>query len=126
MLTLCYPGWSFSEERILGWKDHPVYDSKGWIWIIDNQSSKPAALGIAEFDKTIPEMSLEWIQVHPEYQAKGLGKNLVLELLNRYTELALFTTASGESNNPTNPEGLYRRCGFEGDDVWWVLTSNYY
>jgi len=122
LLSLCYPGWNFTEERILKWKNHPVYDKKGWIWIIDEKNNKPAGLGIAEFDKTIPEASFEWIQVHPEYQGKGLGKNLVLELLDRYKESALFTTVSGECNNPSNPEGLYRRCGFEGDDVWWVST----
>jgi ribosomal protein S18 acetylase RimI-like enzyme len=123
LLSLCYPGWNFTKKRILGWKDHPVYDEKGWIWIIDEKNNRKAGLGIAEFDKTIPEASLEWIQVHPEYQDKGLGKNLVLKLLSRYIKSALFTTVSGESNNPSNPEELYRRCGFEGDDVWWVLSQ---
>jgi hypothetical protein len=37
-------------------------------------------------------------------------------------EKADFVTVSGRVDNRTNPERLYRRCGFEGNDVWCVLT----
>jgi len=115
----CYRDMHPSAEIIESWTTHPVFDSSLWIWIMDHNI--PAALGIAEFDGSVPEGSLEWIQVLPEYQGRGLGKALVLELLNRLKGRAAFTTVSGEVDNVTNPERLYRSCGFEGDDVWWLL-----
>ena len=69
----------------------------------------------------IPEASLEYIQVLPEYRGRGLGECIVLELLTRLHGCVEFTTVSGEVESRTNPEGLYRRCGFRGDDVWWLL-----
>ena len=53
----------------------------------------------------------------------GLGKYVVSELLWRMKERATFVTVSGQCNNPTNPEVLYRKCGFTGSDVWHVLRK---
>ncbi len=117
----CYRDMHPSPEAVESWTKYPVFESNLWIWIMDH--NVPAALGIAEFDGSVPEGSLEWIQVLPEYQGRGLGKALVLELLNRLKERAAFTTVSGEVDNVTNPERLYRSCGFEGDDVWWLLRK---
>ena len=36
--------------------------------------------------------------------------------------IAEFATVSGKVNNPTNPESLYRKCGFTGNDIWHILT----
>ena len=44
-------------------------------------------------------------------------------LLNRMAGRAAFATVSGQVNNITNPEGLYRRCGFTGSDVWHILKK---
>jgi len=64
-----------------------------------------------------------WIQVLPGYQGKGLGKILVLELLKRMHGKVDFVTVSGEVDNETNPERLYKSCGFSGDDIWWLLRK---
>lgn len=56
-------------------------------------------------------------------KGKGLGKAVVNELLSRLKEKADFVTVSGECDNPTNPETLYRRCGFEGEDIWFVIQE---
>jgi len=69
----------------------------------------------------VPEASLEWVQVHPAYRGKGLGKALVNELSQRALEEVAFLTVSGEVESEFQPEQLYRRCGFTGDDVWWLL-----
>ena len=119
----CYDHLHPSAETVLKWTRHRVYDKKLWIWIMDNDKKTPAALGIAECDTSIPEGSLEWIQVLPEYRDQGLGKTLVLELLNRLKGRVAFATVSGEVDNTTNPERLYRKCGFYGNDVWWVLRK---
>jgi len=120
-ITRCYRDLHPSPDTVRRWTTHKVYDRNLWIWIVDGQKGVPAALGIAEFDSSVPEGSLEWIQVLPDYQGRGLGKILVLELLKRLEGRAEFTTVSGEVDNETNPERLYRRCGFVGNDVWWLL-----
>ena len=38
-------------------------------------------------------------------------------------EKADFVTVSGECDNPTNPETLYRKCGFNGNDIWYVFRE---
>lgn len=123
LIKRCYKDLHPGPETVRRWSDQPVYDQSLWIWIMDKNKKAPAALGIAELDNGVPEGSLEWIQVLPEYQGKGLGKVLVLELLHRLREKASFTTVSGEVDNQTDPEGLYRSCGFAGHDVWWLLRK---
>ena len=119
----CYPNMKVSPAVVRGWLDHPVYDPDLWVWLVDEVSGKNAALGIAEFDPEVPEASLEWIQVLPEYQHRGLGSAIVGELLGRVDGRVLFTTVAGEVNNTTQPERHYRKCGFTGSDIWWLLKS---
>jgi ribosomal protein S18 acetylase RimI-like enzyme len=121
LIRSCYENLHPSPETVQGWCDHPVFAADLWVWIMDEVRGVPAALGIAEFDLTIAEGSLEWIQVLPEYRRRGLGKQLVSELLNRLQNRAGFTTVAGWVDNLTYPEMLYRNCGFQGDDIWWVL-----
>lgn len=119
----CYKNLKPSPEIVKSWINHDVFDNSLWIWIMDKHKNMPIALGIGEFDSSVPEGSLEWIQVLPEYRGRGLGKVLVLELLNRLNGRVKFTTVSGEVDNETNPERLYRSCGFSGNDIWWVLRK---
>lgn len=117
----CYKDLHPTSNAVESWTTHRVFDNYLWIWIMDKRKKIPAALGIAEFDRSVPEGSLEWIQVIPEYQGRGLGRVLVIELLNRLKGRADFTTVSGEMDNKSNPERLYRSCGFAGNDIWWLL-----
>ncbi len=64
---------------------------------------------------------MEWVQVSKNSRRQGLGSYVVLELLWRMRNKMKFVTVSGRCDNPANPESLYRRCGFSGDDVWHVL-----
>ena len=34
---------------------------------------------------------------------------------------ASFVTVSGQVNNSTNSEALYRNYGFEGNDIWHIM-----
>ena len=107
-----------TQDDVKKWMKHPVYDHALWVKInIDNHM---IASGIAEFDKEAEEGIIEWVQVHPDFQRKGYGKMIVNELVNRLSENAKFITVSGNSNNQTQPEKLYRSCGFCGDDIWYI------
>ena len=89
----------------------------------NDRTGELAATGIAELDREIGEGILEWIQVSEDCRGRGLGRYLVSELLWRMRGRALFATVSGQCNNPSQPERLYRGCGFTGDDVWHVLRK---
>jgi GNAT superfamily N-acetyltransferase len=64
---------------------------------------------------------LEWVQVLPAFRSLGLGTMLVQELVYRLEQKVAFTTVTGQVKNPCEPDHLFRRCGFAGHDVWWVL-----
>ncbi len=109
-----------NEEKMREYSRIDVYNRNLWIWVIEKNTGIKAALGIAEFDKKIGEGALDWIQVDSRYRGNGLGKATVNELLKRISEIGLFTTVSGEVDNITNPEQLYRACGFKGEKIWHV------
>ena len=120
-INQCYENINVNGKIVESWLDHPVYDPNLWVWIRETRTDQFAALGIAEIDHRVPEASLEWVQVHPDYQRRGLGSAIIAELLRRVSPNVDFTTVSGEVNNPSNPEKLYRQIGFKGSDVWWML-----
>lgn len=123
LIGKCYKDIHPSVDTVSQWTRYDVFDENLWIWIVEKETNMPIALGIAELDDSVSEGSLEWIQILPGYQGKGLGKVLVLELLNRMCGKVGFVTVSGESNNETNPERLYKSCGFSGNDTWWLLRK---
>ena len=94
-----------------------------WILFKEQNSNNIVAGGIADYDRETNELILEWIQVLPHYRRKGYGKLIVNSLLLKMQGIAEFATVSGKVNNPTNPQSLYRKCGFIGDDVWHILTQ---
>jgi len=117
----CYTEIKVSSQIVRTWTGHFVYDPELWVWVVHQASGVKVGLGIAERDPRVPEASLEWVQVHPAYRGKGLGKALVNELSQRALEEVAFLTVSGEVESESQPEQLYRSCGFTGDDVWWLL-----
>lgn len=124
IINKSYSDLSVSYEQILSYTKTEVYDKNLWILVYENQTNDVVGCGIADFDSDIQEGILEWIQVLPEYRGKGIGKLIVNELLRRMTK-ADFATVSGKVDNPTNPEKLYRSCGFVGNDIWHILTKKY-
>ena len=123
LLRACYQGIDISIKVVQTWTSHPVYDPNRWVWVVGQQTGEKVGLGIAELDSRVPEASLEWVQVMPNFQNRGIGTALVGELLHRATQHAVFTTVSGECDNRYQPERLYRKCGFSGTDVWWLLAD---
>ncbi len=118
----CYEDLSLSPEELLAYTRHSVYAPDLWIGIKDNVADELVATGIAELDPAMGEGILEWIQVSEEYRGQGLGTCIVTELLRRMKGRATFVTVSGQVRNNANPEALYRKCGFTGNDIWHILT----
>ena len=117
----CYVHLRPSQDEVVRWLQDPVFSPDLWVWIKDKRSNQPAGLGIAELDPLLGEASLEWIQVLPEFRGQGLAKALVSQLVSQLSGRASVITVSGEADNPSDAEHLYRRCGFLGDDVWWIV-----
>ena len=116
-----YTDISVSKELIKSYTNIPVYNASLWIMVKEKSTGKYAGCGIADFDAEAKELILEWIQVLPQYRGKKIGQFIVTELLFRMKDVADFATVSGKVDNATNPEALYRKCGFAGDDVWHIL-----
>lgn len=106
-------------DDVAAFKRRAQFRPSLWVLALDAKD-RPAGFGLAECDQKSGEGSLEWIQVVQEYQSMGVGRLLVSALLSRLQDLAAFATASGTVNNPFNPEGLYRACGFVGKDLWCI------
>lgn len=122
IINKSYSDLSVSYEQILSYTKTAVYNKDLWILAYENKTNTLVGCGIADFDNETKEGILEWIQVLPEYRGKGIGKLIVNELLSRMTK-ADFATVSGKVDNLTNPEKLYRSCGFIGNDIWHILTK---
>ena len=110
------------EKDILNWTKEESYDEDLWVFIM--KDNKPIGLCLGNFDINTGECSLEWMQILPEYRRKGLGFSLIMEILNRSNKKADFATVSGDFNNEYNPKGLYKKCGFKGKDLWYVIDKN--
>lgn len=113
-----------TKKQFIDYTKTRVYSSALWVLAKEISTENAVGCGIADYDAEANEMILEWIQVLPEYRGKGIGQMIVNELLNRGKRMANFATVSGKTDNPTNPEKLYRRCGFKGDDVWHILIKS--
>ncbi len=111
------------EEDIRRWKNQRTFREDLCVYI-NACGGTMAASGIAAYDGTCREGTLEWIQVLPEYRRKGLGEKIVTVLLNRLRDTgAEFVTVSGNLDSASSPLELYRKCGFTGDDVWYICRG---
>ena len=118
-----YTDLQVSAEQMKSYTKTPAYCQELWILVKEQSTGAYVGCGIADFDAQAEELILEWIQVLPQYRGKNIGTAIVSELLWRGRKFAKFATVSGKVNNITNPEALYRKCGFVGDDVWHILTK---
>lgn len=110
-------------SQVKSWIELEVFRKDLWIFIYDNKLHKNIALGIGEFHEATKEGILDWIQVLPDYRGMGIGQGIVNKLLTTMKSYADFATVSGEVNNKTNPEKLYKTCGFTGNDIWHVIVT---
>ncbi len=123
LINESYNDLTVSKEQLEGYQRTSVFRSDLWITLKDKNSGKIIAGGIADYDRECGELILEWIQVLPSYRGRGYGKSVVNCLLTKMKGTAKFATVSGKINNSTNPEILYRKCGFTGNDIWHILIK---
>ena len=98
-----------------------VYCPELWIGAI--LDGKLIGSIICDFDTEVGEAIIEWLQVLPEYRGRGIASALMCKALKKMSSFADFATVSGECDNMTNPERVYRNCGFKGNDVWHILNE---
>ena len=123
IINRSYTDLQVSEQQLIGYTRTPVYAPDLWLLIREESTGNYVGCGIADLDREAGELILEWIQILPEYRGRKLGQMLVTGLLEQGKNRASFATVSGKCDNPTNPERLYRKCGFSGDDVWHILRK---
>ena len=123
IINRSYLDLTVSREQLIRYTQMPAYHPGLWILLLDTTSMRFAGCGIADFDNEAKELSLEWIQVLPEYRRQKIGWTIVSELLHRMRETANFATVSGKMDTPANPEAFYRACHFTGRDIWHVLHA---
>jgi ribosomal protein S18 acetylase RimI-like enzyme len=113
-----YSDLSVNETYIQNLINDCTYRKDLWIWLI--YEGTRVALALNAFDEMTKEGTLEWIQVKSEYRGQGFGLQIVLHSLNRLKKYANFVTVSGQVDNKTKPERLYRKAGFTGNDIWYI------
>ena len=123
LINASYNDLRVTAEQMESYQRTPVFCADLWLLLKEKETGTIFGGGIADYDREIGELILEWIQVLPEYRQRGYGQLIVNSLLARMQGVAKFATVSGKVNNPTSPEGLYRRCGFMGNNIWHVLTK---
>ncbi len=123
IINQSYIDITVSCEQIMSYKKEKVYDPNLWIIVYKKNTDIPVGCGLADFDQEVKEGILEWIQVLPQYRHKKIGQMIVNELLRRLSQKALFVTVSGKVDDENNPEKLYRKCGFKGEDRWHILRT---
>lgn len=122
LINQSYTDLSVTAEQMERYRHTPVYCPDLWILLKEKGTQTILAGGIADHDKEIGEVILEWIQVLPSHRGRGYGQFIVNTLLSKMRDTAKFATVSGRINDPTEPERLYRKCGFVGTDIWHILT----
>ena len=122
LINTSYSDLSVTAGQMEGYQQTPVYRPDLWILLKKKGTGTILAGGIADFDMEANELILEWIQVLPCYRGRGYGQIIVNSLLAKMQGAARFATVSGKMNSPSRPEGLYRKCGFTGNDIWHILT----
>lgn len=117
----CYKDIHITKEKLISMTKDRVYDETLWVWLIEKQTGKKVALGIANYDTIIEELELDWIQVKPDYIKNGFGRMIVTYLVSNAPYNTRFATVSGKYSETLIE--FYHSCGFEGRDTWHILRG---
>ena len=123
-LSYLHLGISVSEKDVSEWTESIVYRSDLWTGVYFE--GKLIGAVISDFDSDIKEGIVEWVQILPDHRRRGLALCALCENLKMMQNSASFATVSCEIGNITNPERLYRKAGFHGNDIWHIVSENSY
>ena len=118
MLNHCYETDHHSAGEVAGWCKLPVFDEALWLWVRSRANEEAVGLGISTYQACIRECYLDWIQVLPEYQGRGLGRLLVSETIRRAIHKSDIIRVTGMVDD------FYRKCGFAGTESWRIITES--
>lgn len=122
-LNKCYSDMNLSIDMIQNWRKENVFRPELWRWAIDINTGEKIGLGIAQFDSSIGEGILDWIQVLPDRRGKGVGSFVIREIEKSFPQSVSFITVSGDFDNQNNPNRLYSKCGYNGNVIWNVYRK---
>ena len=122
VINRCYEDLTVTEAQLQGYTQTEAYCPALWIAAVDTSTAQMVGCGIADLDRELEEGILEWIQVLPGYRGRKIGQQMVCTLLQRMRPIARFATVSGKCRDSV-PEALYRKCGFQGNDIWHILRK---
>ena len=125
IISRSYQDIRMTESRVRAMGSSIAYCPSLWVMAREIATGQVVGCIIGEFDPASGEMSIEWVQVLPQFRRRGIGAAMVTEFLHRAPTGTRFVTVSGQVDNDTHPEELYRRCGFTGNDYWHILTKEY-
>lgn len=117
MLNHCYDADHHTPDELVGWTELPVFDQSLWLWIRNRMSGEAAGLAISTYQAGIRETYLDWIQVLPEYQGRGLGRRLVSETIRRAKDRSDIIRVTGTADR------FYQKCGFSGTESWRIASK---
>lgn len=118
MLNRCYESKHHSAATVARWRELPVCDESLWLWVRSRTSEEAVGLGISTYQVCIRECYLDWIQVVPEYQGRGLGRLLVSETIRRAIGKSDIIRVTGMADD------FYRKCGFVRTESWRIITKS--
>ena len=116
MLNHCYETQHHSAAEVAGWSNLPVFDESLWLWVRSRASEEAVGLGISTYQASIRECYLDWIQVLPEYQGRGLGQLLVRETIRKAIDKSEIIRVTGIVDD------FYKKCGFYGTEIWRIIS----
>jgi len=123
VINSSYPNMTMTCSRLTELTKTPVCDPGLWVLARERKTGNVAGCAIGDLDQNCREGILEWVQVLPEYRRQGVGTLMVIHLLRTMAEIADFATVSGRCDNESEPEQLYRKCGFAGGDIWHIMRK---
>lgn len=99
-----------------------IYDSDVYISYIDNE-----AVGVYVLINLSPDtVELKNIAVDKKYQGKGIGKQLVLDTINKAKSKGAKRIEVGTGNSSLSQLALYQKCGFRIIGVEKNFFTKYY
>lgn len=89
-----------------------VYSGYGGAFLVDEEDGRIVAMGALK-RLTTERAEIKRMRVHPAYQRRGFGEQILRELEARARELKYTALVLDTATVQVAAQGLYRKCGFK-------------